>query len=300
MTPGNITSVSSVQSKRKRGKKRKNQNASASAEPDSLLEAASVPGGVSWPANSCFQNPALPQSGAPQGGLTSEPSQPPGAAPMPPEGGDHPGPMGHAEAGGSPPRDKTGGGAPVNGKGHDTPKPSKGRAPPQEGAGPTTSASKDRPGKEGAAQEVLPPEPKRAYEPRMEPQSPAQQTGAHTSGVSCREVMNGSTVPGPLAVAKQLCRRLPAQEGHPWDLLPGMTPLPEPLVPLAGLVAALTCPRQVVAWVLTSGAFVSSRKPLLQPNPLSPWEGLGKKQKPRLRKRNSHRQAPLLPQSSTR
>ncbi|XP_047563764.1 E3 ubiquitin-protein ligase RNF213 isoform X1 [Lutra lutra] len=168
-------------SKRKRGKKRKNQNAAAAAEPASLLEATSVPGGVSSLPNSRFQDPAPPQSRAPQGAPTSEPSQPPGTAPTPPEGGDHPGPMGHAEAGGSPPRDQTGGGALLNGKGHNTPKPSKGRAPPQEGAGPTTSASKDRPGKEGADWEVLPPESKRAYEPKMEPQSPARQAGAHAS-----------------------------------------------------------------------------------------------------------------------
>ncbi|VCW69149.1 unnamed protein product, partial [Gulo gulo] len=169
-------------SKRKRGRKKKNQNASASAEPDSLLEASSVPGGVSSLANSRFQDPAPAQSGAPQGGPTSKPSQPPGAAPTPPEGGDHPGPVGHAEAGGSPPRDQTEGGALLNGKGHDSPEPSKGRATPQEGAGPTTSASKDRPGKEGAAQEVLPPESKRGSEPKMEPQSPTRQAGAQASG----------------------------------------------------------------------------------------------------------------------
>ncbi|XP_032177877.1 E3 ubiquitin-protein ligase RNF213 isoform X3 [Mustela erminea] len=189
-------------SKRKRGRKRKNQNASASAEPDSLLEAASVPGGISWPGNSCFQDPALPQSGAPQGAPTSKPSQLPGATPMPPEGGDHPGPMGHAKTGGSPPRDKTGGGAPLNGKGHDTPKPSKGRAPHQEGAGPTTSASKDLPGKEGAAQEILPPESKRAYEPRMEPQSPAQQAGAHASGETAAAAQPAKPVGGAGEKAK--------------------------------------------------------------------------------------------------
>ncbi|XP_045839965.1 E3 ubiquitin-protein ligase RNF213 isoform X2 [Meles meles] len=169
-------------SKRKRGRKRKNPSASASAEPDSLLEASSVPEGVCSLANSGFQDPAPPQSGAPHGGPTSEPSQPPGAAPTPPDSGDHPGPAGHAEAGGSRPPDQTGGGALLHGKGHDTPEPSKGRGPPPEGAGPTTSASKDRPGKEGAAQEVLPPESKRGSEPKMEPQSPARQAGAHASG----------------------------------------------------------------------------------------------------------------------
>lgn len=221
MTPGNLTSVSSVQSKRKRGRKRKNPSASASAEPDSLLEASSVPEGVCSLANSGFQDPAPPQSGAPHGGPTSEPSQPPGAAPTPPDSGDHPGPAGHAEAGGSRPPDQTGGGALLHGKGHDTPEPSKGRGPPPEGAGPTTSASKDRPGKEGAAQEVLPPESKRGSEPKMEPQSPARQAGAHASGVSCREVVNGSAVPGPLAVAKQLRRPSPPCPGRaPLGLVP--------------------------------------------------------------------------------
>ncbi|XP_034881723.1 E3 ubiquitin-protein ligase RNF213 isoform X2 [Mirounga leonina] len=169
-------------SKRKRGKKRKNQNASTSAELDSLLEASSIPSSVSSLANPSFQDSAPPQSRAPQGGPAHQPSQPPGATPTPPEGGDRPEPVGHVEAGGSPLQDQPGGGALLNGKNHDTPEPSQGRGPPQEGAGAAASASKDCPGKEGAAQELLPPESKRGSEPRKEPQTAAQQAGAHASG----------------------------------------------------------------------------------------------------------------------
>nr|XP_025721737.1 E3 ubiquitin-protein ligase RNF213-like isoform X1 [Callorhinus ursinus] len=181
VTLGNKMSVSSVQSKRKRGKKRKNQKASTSAELDSLLEASSVPSSVSSLANPSFQGSAPPQSRALQGGQTRQPSQPPGATPTPQEDGDCPESVGHVEAGSSPLQDQPGGGVLPNGKDHDTPEPSQGRGPRQEGAGPTTSANKDCPGKEGAAQELLPPESKRGSEPKKEPQTAAQQAGAHAS-----------------------------------------------------------------------------------------------------------------------
>jgi len=183
-------------SKRKRGKKRKNQNASTSAELDSLLEASSIPSSVSSLANPTFQDSAPPQSQAPQGGPTRQPSQPPGATPTPPEGGDRPEPVGHVEAGSSPLQDQPGGGALLNGKDHDTPEPSQGRGPPQEGAGPTTSASKDCPGKEGAAQELLPPESKRGSEPRKEAQTAAQQAGAHASGETAAAAQPAEPVGG--------------------------------------------------------------------------------------------------------
>ncbi|XP_077922358.1 E3 ubiquitin-protein ligase RNF213 isoform X3 [Halichoerus grypus] len=200
-------------SKRKRGKKRKNQNASTSAELDSLLEASSIPSSVSSLANPTFQDSAPPQSQAPQGGPTRQPSQPPGATPTPLEGGDRPEPVGHVEAGSSPLQDQPGGGALLNGKDHDTPEPSQGRGPPQEGAGPTTSASKDCPGKEGAAQELLPPESKRGSEPRKEAQTAAQQAGAHASGEAAAAAQPAEPVGGAgdkVKAKTQSKKRLPA------------------------------------------------------------------------------------------
>ncbi|XP_011226480.2 E3 ubiquitin-protein ligase RNF213 isoform X2 [Ailuropoda melanoleuca] len=178
--PPSSMSLASCRSKRRR-RKRKNQNASSSTELDSLLEASSVPDSVSSPANPGFQDSAPPQSQALQGGPTSQPSQPLGAAPMPLEGGGRPEPVGHAEAGGSPLQDQTTGDAVLNGKGRDTPEPSKGRGTPQEGAGPTASA-KDCPEKEDAAQGLEPPESKWGSEPQKEPQAAGQQAGAPPSG----------------------------------------------------------------------------------------------------------------------
>uniref|UniRef100_A0A8C9DCK3 E3 ubiquitin-protein ligase RNF213 n=1 Tax=Panthera leo TaxID=9689 RepID=A0A8C9DCK3_PANLE len=138
-------------------------------ELDSLVEDSSCPCSVSSLANPGFQDTAPPQSRDLQGGATSQPRQPPGADPTPLEGGGHQAPVGHAEAGGSPLHDQTPGGAVPNGKEHDTPKPSKASGLPQEGAGPTASASKDHPGKDGAAWERPMPDPEPGSEPQKEP-----------------------------------------------------------------------------------------------------------------------------------
>lgn len=206
-----------------------------------MLEASSVPDSVSSPANPGFQDSAPPQSQALQGGPTSQPSQPLGAAPMPLEGGGRPEPVGHAEAGGSPLQDQTTGDAVLNGKGRDTPEPSKGRGTPQEGAGPTASA-KDCPEKEDAAQGLEPPESKWGSEPQKEPQAAGQQAGAPPSGVSCQgsdeQVRSARTARcGQAAVPSPACLG-----GAPLGPAPGMVPLPQLLIPLAGLVAELTLP----------------------------------------------------------
>ncbi|XP_026908049.2 E3 ubiquitin-protein ligase RNF213 isoform X1 [Acinonyx jubatus] len=170
------------QRKRKKRSKRKKQNGSASMELDSLAEDSSCPCSVSSPANPGFQDTAPPQSQDLQGGATSQPRQPPGADPTPLEGGGHQAPVGHAEAGGSPLHDQTPGGAVPNRKEHDTPKPSKASGLPQEGAGPTASASKDHPGKDGAARERPMPDSEPGSEPQKEPQSAGQQAGARAPG----------------------------------------------------------------------------------------------------------------------
>ena len=153
-------------------------------ELDSLAEDSSCPCSVSLPANPGFQDTAPPQSQDLQGGAASQPRQPPGVDPTPLEGGGHQAPVGHAEAGGSPLHDQTPGGAVPNAKEHDNPTPSKASGLPQEGAGPTASASKDHPGKDGAAWQRPMPDSEPGSEPQKEPQSAGQQAGARAPGVS--------------------------------------------------------------------------------------------------------------------
>ncbi|XP_039082113.1 E3 ubiquitin-protein ligase RNF213 isoform X2 [Hyaena hyaena] len=166
------------QSKRKRRNRRKKPSGSPSAELDSLAEASLRPYSVSLLAGPGFPDTVPPQSQDPQGGPADPPCGPPGANPPPPEGGDHQGPVGQVEAGGSPLRDQTPGEAAPQ----DTPEPSKGSSLPQEGAGPTACTGEDRPRKEDGAQERSPPDSAGGSEPGREPHGPGQQAGAQASG----------------------------------------------------------------------------------------------------------------------
>lgn len=146
-----------------------------------MAEASLHPYSVSSLADPGFPDTVPPQSQDPQGGPADPPCGTPGANPSPPEGGDHQGPVGQVEAGGSPLRDQTPGEAAPQ----DTPESSKGSSLPQEGAGPTACTREDRPRKEDGAQERSAPDSAGDSQPGREPRGPGQQAGAQASGVSC-------------------------------------------------------------------------------------------------------------------
>ncbi|XP_037593188.1 E3 ubiquitin-protein ligase RNF213 [Cebus imitator] len=217
-------------SKKKKRKKKNNLNDSASSELASLHPSPSSPCHLTLRSNLGTQDTALPHSQAQQSGQTGQPSQPPGTGTMPLEDD---GSYVPTEVGDSPLQAQASGeaGAATGGRAQSSPQPqehmegedqdvsisSGGRGLSKEGASPPTSAGEGHSGTEDATQELLLPESKvGSSQPRTEPQTTRQQTGAPASGEgdAAAEPANAVEGAGKTQMTKQLPAATPASETH--------------------------------------------------------------------------------------
>ncbi|KAI5277308.1 hypothetical protein MUG91_G144n75 [Manis pentadactyla] len=187
-------------SKKKKKRKKNNQDTSTSGELDSLSLPPSSPRSLKSLTNPGSQSAAPPQSQAQQEGLAR-------VAPR----------VVTTPLGRPAPQEPTLGGVLPEGRDRGTPQPVKGRGLPQKEAGPNSSASKGRPGKEDTAWELLLPESKgEGSEPGKEgpPRAPASR--ATDATVKLTDLVNkaGKEVKTKTQKTKPSPTSVPASQEH--------------------------------------------------------------------------------------